>query len=196
MVVKIEEIREGGLELTDPVKLDLLNAALTGTTGPDTGFRPAAPAPGKVTLNKVGSDVLVRGAYDLTVKSVCKRCADDVEMKVPVQFTVNLTPAKKKAYDEDDDDTLVNDDEAAKDAGSFGMDDADQETFDGRQIDLDPILREQVLLALPMHAVCREDCKGLCSQCGQYLNEKKCDCNPKGIDPRLAALKDIKLKPN
>ena len=58
MVVKIEEIREGGLELTDPVKLELLTSALAGS-GPDTGFRPAGPAPGTVKLIKVGSDVLV-----------------------------------------------------------------------------------------------------------------------------------------
>jgi len=54
-------------------------------------------------------------------------------------------------------------------------------------------VREQVLLAIPMSAVCREDCAGLCAQCGQNLNEKKCGCETKVIDPRLAPLKNIKL---
>lgn len=54
-------------------------------------------------------------------------------------------------------------------------------------------MREQVLLALPMSAVCREDCKGLCAQCGQNLNEKQCGCEQKVIDPRLAPLMNIKL---
>jgi uncharacterized protein len=44
-----------------------------------------------------------------------------------------------------------------------------------------------------MSVVCREDCQGLCAQCGQNLNEKKCGCEQRVIDPRLAALKDIKL---
>ena len=77
--------------------------------------------------------------------------------------------------------------------GSFDLQDTDEEVFDGKTIDLDPIVREQVLLALPMGVVCREDCQGLCAQCGQNLNEKKCGCEQRVIDPRLAALKDIKL---
>ena len=44
-----------------------------------------------------------------------------------------------------------------------------------------------------MNAVCREDCQGLCGTCGQNLNEAKCKCDPKPVDPRLAALKNIKL---
>ena len=73
------------------------------------------------------------------------------------------------------------------------MDLAEQDTFDGKVIDLDPIVREQLLLALPMSAVCTEDCKGLCTVCGQNLNEKQCGCDTRQVDPRLAALKNIKL---
>jgi uncharacterized protein len=81
----------------------------------------------------------------------------------------------------------------AERAGSFELEDADEVIFDGKKIDLDPIVREQVLLALPMSAVCREDCEGLCAQCGQNLNEKQCGCEQKVIDPRLAPLMNIKL---
>jgi uncharacterized protein len=78
---------------------------------------------------------------------------------------------------------------------SFELDEVDAEAFDGKTIDLDPIVREQVLLALPVSVLCREDCKGLCSVCGQDLNES--DCGHAGraeVDVRLAKLKDIKLK--
>lgn len=196
MVVKIEEIRESGLELKDPVALPLLKEALN-TGGPDTGFAPVAPAPGSVKLTKVGTDVVVKGDYTLQLKAPCKRCLTDVELSVPVKFTLDLVPEQKVARNDDEEDGAT---EAADDGGdrggSFDLDSADQETYDGRQIDLDPILREQVLLALPMDAVCREDCKGLCSQCGQNLNEQQCACDQKVIDPRLAALKNIKLKSN
>lgn len=197
MVVKIEEIRDAGLELTDPMGMPLLERALT-QDGPDTGFRPVAPAPGKVKLTKVGTDVVVKGDYSVTVKAPCKRCLTDVEVQVPVKFTLDLVPQTKVKADDDDEDGATGEaaDEAGDRGGSFDLDSADQETYDGRQIDLDPILREQVLLALPMHAVCREDCKGLCSQCGQNLNEQQCACDQKVIDPRLAALKNIKLKSN
>ena len=71
---------------------------------------------------------------------------------------------------------------------------ADEEQFDGRQIDLGAIAREQILLAMPMDVVCKEDCRGLCSVCGQDLNAKECGCQRKVTDPRWAALQDIKLK--
>ena len=67
-------------------------------------------------------------------------------------------------------------------------------SIDGKVIDLEPIIREHLLLALPMSAVCREDCSGLCTNCGQNLNEKQCGCETKFVDPRLAALKNIKLQ--
>jgi len=58
-------------------------------------------------------------------------------------------------------------------------------------IDLAPPLREHILLNLPLHPLCRSDCRGLCSQCGANLNETKCDCSQLEIDPRLAVLKAL-----
>ena len=86
------------------------------------------------------------------------------------------------------------DDEKAELGGSFQLEDADQDTFDGKVIDLNPIFREQLLLALPMYAVCDEACKGLCPECGSNLNKTQCDCAPKWEDPRLASLKSLLLK--
>lgn len=58
-------------------------------------------------------------------------------------------------------------------------------------VDLAPPLREHILLDLPLHPLCRPDCRGLCSQCGANLNETQCDCSQEEIDPRLAALKAL-----
>jgi uncharacterized protein len=58
-------------------------------------------------------------------------------------------------------------------------------------IDLAPPLREHILLGLPLHPLCRPDCRGLCSQCGANLNETQCDCSQEDIDPRLAVLKTL-----
>jgi len=56
------------------------------------------------------------------------------------------------------------------------------------------VLREQVLLAVPLKAICRQDCKGLCSQCGANLNAAQCSCAEPVEDPRWAALKEIRSK--
>jgi len=50
--------------------------------------------------------------------------------------------------------------------------------YQGDHLDLAPMLREQVILAAPMQPLCREECLGLCSQCGQNLNERRCGCPP------------------
>ncbi len=57
--------------------------------------------------------------------------------------------------------------------------------------DLGPVVRELSLISMPMQAICRKDCKGLCPECGQNLNEAECSCDRTAIDPRLAALQKL-----
>jgi uncharacterized protein len=192
MLVKIEQIKETGLKLDEPIGLELLQEVLTGAgAGQDTGFRAIRPSTLHASLRKVSGGVLVEGKFTAHVAAPCKRCLLDVTQDVPVSFTINLVPESLVRGDEQDEE--AEDRGQGETGGSFELEDADEEVFDGKTIDLDPIVREQVLLALPMNAVCREDCKGLCAQCGQNLNEKQCGCEPKVIDPRLAPLMNIKL---
>ncbi|WP_164001328.1 YceD family protein [Pyxidicoccus caerfyrddinensis] len=198
MLVKIEQIKETGLQLNEPIGLNLLGEALGGgESGEDTGFRAAGPSTLKASLRKVSGGVLLEGQFTATVTSQCKRCLGDVELKVPVSFTLNLVP-KALVHGDDylkDDESLMEKKERSQGetGGSFEMEDADQEVFDGKTIDLDPIVREQLILALPLTIVCREDCKGLCPQCGINRNDATCSCETKPVDPRLAPLKNIKL---
>ena len=68
--------------------------------------------------------------------------------------------------------------------------------YEGEGLLLEHTLREQVLLALPLRSICRDDCKGLCPQCGKNLNEVQCDCVDEVEDPRWSALKEIRDKLN
>ena len=188
MVVTIEQIREKGLTLDSPVSLELLAEALEAP-GKDTGFHATRPTSLHAFLRRVGTGVLLEGSLTAHVGAPCKRCTAPVELDLPVSFVLNLVPAAPQRPGASPDDEK----EGAESDGSFGLDEADQEVFDGKTIDLDPIVREQVLLALPMNAVCREDCQGLCAHCGQNLNEQQCGCAPRVVDPRFAVLKDIKL---
>ena len=80
-------------------------------------------------------------------------------------------------------------------AGSDETDDPDVQVLDERsyQIDLRPTVREQWLLNVPSYAVCREDCKGLCSKCGKDLNEGPCQC-PAARDTRWDELKKVNVQ--
>jgi uncharacterized protein len=72
-------------------------------------------------------------------------------------------------------------------------DDMGLDWIHGDTLDLRATIQEQVLLALPMHVLCRPDCRGLCSRCGQPLNAGGCGCPPEEPDPRWAALSRLKL---
>ena len=186
MLVKIEEIQDKGLELTAPVSVELLAEALE----PSEGF--TVVEAGKIALRfkKVAGRVFLNANMRAEVVAPCKRCVKEVKLGVPVNFSLRMVDKTQfqRAGSEDDEDGGN-----SESAGSFDLDQADAEPFDGKTIDLDPIIREQVLLALPVSVLCREDCKGLCTVCGEDLNEKDCGCERKVVDVRLAKLKDIKL---
>jgi uncharacterized protein len=171
------------------------------------GYGLVSSAPLSAHFTKVSGQVHLKGGFSALVQAPCKRCLKDVSLEVPVAFTLRMVAEPRREDDEDDEQPGLaakgpprkhhhkkDDDHAASEAGSFELDAVDAEPFDGKTIDLDPIVREQLLLALPVAVVCREDCKGLCAACGQDLNES--DCGHGGqreLDPRLAKLKDIKL---
>jgi len=62
---------------------------------------------------------------------------------------------------------------------------------DDLNLDLAPVVREDMLISMPMRLLCRRDCKGLCPHCGQNWNEGPCDCEDEEVDPRLAALSQL-----
>lgn len=191
MLVKIEQIRDQGLHVDEQMNLELLGAALEGS-----GFRATEPLKVSADLRKVSDGVLLKGQFTSRVVAECKRCLTEAKLELPVSFTLNLVPESLVRGEDvlDEDEQEEKDKGHGESGGSFAMDDTDEEVFDGKIIDLEPIVREQLLLALPMNVVCREDCSGLCTNCGQNLNEKQCGCETKFVDPRLAALKNIKLK--
>ncbi len=65
------------------------------------------------------------------------------------------------------------------------------EMEDEEELYLDDIVKDNIILSLPMKPLCSEDCKGICPNCGQDLNEGECDCEVENLDPRLAKLKDF-----
>jgi uncharacterized protein len=71
-------------------------------------------------------------------------------------------------------------------------DDSEIGFFEGEGLFLADVLREQVLLALPMKVICRSDCRGLCPSCGANLNHEECRCETHATDPRLAPFARLK----
>ena len=79
----------------------------------------------------------------------------------------------------------------AQHAVELSEDDLDLTVFDGSVIDVDSLVREELLLAAPDHVLCQQNCKGICPTCGADRNAATCDCGTVEIDPRWAGLKEL-----
>ncbi len=187
MQVKVEEIQDKGLSLTEPVKPLVLSEALSESEG----FKLVSAGKLSAEFKKVSGRIHLKGSLDVEVSAPCKRCVKDVTVKLPLRFQLRMVTEEHPREEGAEDDDL-----GAPEAGSFDLDAVDAEPFDGKTIDLDPIVREQVLLALPVSVLCKEDCRGLCPTCGQDLNEKECGHEPSRAFSPFAKLKDLKLNKN
>ena len=130
-------------------------------------------------LESVIDGVLVSGTAQAHVVGECSRCLDPVTDEVSVDF------AELFGYPETDSrGRPVRRDPAAQDAEEGGPE------LDGDLLDLEPTVRDAIVLALPLAPVCREDCPGLCPQCGLRLAEAP-EHHHDQVDTRWAALAGV-----
>ena len=127
--------------------------------------------------NKIIKDIRLRGRLSAGFELSCARCLEPVSQDVKRDFELLYRPI---GTDAGRDEISVTDAEA-----EIGY-------YQGEGILLEDVLREQVLLALPLKVTCREDCKGLCPHCGKNLNQEQCSCRATLADPRWSALKEIR----
>lgn len=140
---------------------------------PDAEYRIAAPVHLVVDVHKDTDAFRVSGRVETRLALECGRCLEPFEIDVTAPFDLR--------YVQEEPGGLRHEHEVRED-------DLATVYYRGDTLDLEELMREQFQLALPMKPLCREDCKGLCPQCGTNLNTATCDCNPQWKDPRLAAL--------
>jgi uncharacterized protein len=128
--------------------------------------------------------VFANGTFNGWLTVACSRCVEPVKLEIVEQLRVTFMPKAEMPADDDE--------AAGEDGAEVESEDLDLFPYEGEVIDLEPLLREQFVLAIPYAPLCREDCKGLCGQCGTNKNLGACNCEAP-IDPRLAALKGLKL---
>ena len=129
--------------------------------------------------NQIIKDIRLRGRLSAGLELQCARCLEPVRQDVKREFELLYRPL---GTDAGRDELSVTDAEA-----EIGY-------YQGDGLLLEDVLREQVLLALPLKVTCREDCKGLCPHCGKNLNQEQCSCSTEVEDPRWAALKDVRSR--
>jgi uncharacterized protein len=124
-------------------------------------------------------EVRVQGRYTVEMASQCDRCLGRARFRLDSPFDLFYRPASLIAREEE-----VEIDEGEAEIGFY----------EGGGMELEDILREQVLLALPMQRICSDVCKGICPVCGKNRNETECDCKLESHDDRWGALRKLELK--
>lgn len=148
------------------------------------------PLQAKVFLLPAEGGCLVRGTLQGTVALPCDRCTEDALITLDNNFeTFECLPGGLPLQqDEDEDDSEMAQEDAPDEASHIYMD----KTVP--MLDLAALCWEEFALALPVKPLCREDCKGLCAKCGANLNDSPCGCVTDEGDPRLAVLRQLKIK--
>jgi uncharacterized protein len=164
--VDLRELAQGrAVETRGELKQD--DPALEGT---DLTLREPVVVDGR--LQSIGEDRFYwQGTARTVVAGECRRCLTPVTTPVTLQIGALFTK----------------DPDAQDDPDSYPV------APDATEIDVTPAVREELVLAAPRYAQCREDCKGLCPQCGKDWNSGTCDCKPV-TDARWQPLKGLKDK--
>jgi uncharacterized protein len=145
------------------------------------GFEQATPlhtAGQAEMLAHSDGELRIQGRYQVELTAECDRCLGRARFPLDARFDLFYRPASDIAREE----------EVAIDEGE-----AEIGFYEGDGLELEEILREQILLALPIQRVCSEACKGICPVCGKNRNETECECKVENADDRWGALRDLRL---
>lgn len=139
----------------------------------------ALEARGSVELlaNTLG-EIRVRGHVNVMMETVCDRCLETAQFPIDADFDLFYRPPRPVRHPSEE--IELHEGEA-----EIGF-------YQGGGLQLNDILREYVILSMPMHPVCSESCRGICPVCGQNRNIRVCSCEVKPVDDRWAALKSLK----
>ena len=129
-------------------------------------------------LSKHGSDILVRGSLSGQMELACSRCLESFPAPAAIDFDLLLVPGPPTAAAADEE---------------LSPSDLDLDYYTGESVDLESLLREQIILMMPLKPLCDETCKGLCPRCGANLNRETCTCSTDTVNSPFAVLAKLKI---
>jgi uncharacterized protein len=138
-----------------------------------------------LTAQKMGEDLYLEGEARGTFSCACSRCLARYRHALRESFRIVLEPASGR---------VPSDPEGAETLAATGVflgDELDAGWYNGPEIDLTRYLQEVVALGLPVQPLCREECRGLCPQCGVDRNSEACDCREASSSSPFAALRSL-----
>jgi uncharacterized protein len=163
MKILITDIPDEGLDLDFEEKLV------------EEGFSLVSPVKAHLELVKAFSEIVVTGTVGAELELECSRCLKKYKRIMREPVNVVYHPLK----------------ELSPDRHELTDDEMDMGFYQGEELDLQELVREQILLNIQMKPLCDESCRGICPQCGTDLNTDTCSCETKKVDSRLEVLKKL-----
>jgi len=163
MKILITDIPDEGLDLDFEEKFGTEELSLV------------SPVKARLGLSKTFSEIVVTGTVDAELELECSRCLKKFRRIMHEPVNVVYHPLK----------------ELGPDRHELTDDEMDMGFYEGEELDLRELVREQIMLNIQMKPLCDENCRGICSQCGTDLNTDTCSCETKTIDSRLEVLKKL-----
>lgn len=144
----------------------------------DSEFSQAGPilAAGTAAFQEATEEIRVAGTLSVSLSFQCDRCTEPFTEQIQTGFDLIYQPVPTHTPGQEI---------------SIKSSESDLGFYEGQGLELNEVIEEQVLLAVPLQRLCRADCRGLCPVCGQNKNEFLCDCPAQRSDERWAALKAI-----
>lgn len=155
-----------------------LTTTFESTRGPDLAeVDLEEPFYTRLKFTNASSRIIVNGLIRVVILLECVRCLEKFPYRAEFEF-----------YEE----FLPEDSPELKDENNLEWEDLSRFTYDGDEIDVYELLRQNILTAIPMKPLCDENCRGICPKCGADLNREACSCNLEEVDPRLLPLAKFK----
>ena len=176
MKISIDEIPQTPKEIVFSESVEELNKIYSQSSNREFGF-PAFLAV-ELRYYRAAADLFFDGRISGELRGVCGRCAEEYGFSLDQLFEFVLIPDPAKAE---------------RKAEELHRDDLGLSYYSGDEIDLAPLIAEQVILALPTQPLCAKSCRGLCASCGANLNRESCSCVTPTGDPRMEVFRSLKV---
>jgi uncharacterized protein len=176
MKILVEDIPESPREIKFSESIEELNGTFAKGKAGDFRFPPLVDV--DIVCYRSGRELFFRGWFRGAIGSICSRCLKDFSMRVEHEFDFVLSPVPLGS---------------AGSTEELRREELGWSYYSGDEINFAPLIREQVMLALPTRPLCAEDCRGLCGGCGADRNCEVCQCSRTADDPRMAFFRTLRI---
>ena len=176
MKIPVDEIPQSPKEIKFSENIEELNKLYSRSSDPDFGFPPLLKV--DLVYYRSGADIFFNGSFCGEITGYCGRCLESYSFTLDKAFAFVLSPEPARA------------ERGAEELHSAEL---GLSYYSTDEIDLSPLIAEQVMLALPTRPLCSESCRGLCEKCGANLNREPCYCSTERGDPRMAIFRTLKV---